>query len=209
MEKDERVPIILKYVKDKDVLDVGCIDHTATQEKRENWLHNKIREKAKSVMGLDNNKKEVKKLQNRYDLIYGDAQTIDLKCKFDCIVAGELIEHLENPGIFLKNMLRHLRSGGYMILTTPNPFYPKNFIKLLNNKSACENSEHTCWFCDDTISQLLRRVGFDNINIYFTNRSKRFFGIGRLPSKIINKKFSSHILIIAYKQLANGACAAE
>ena len=199
MVTDERIPIILKYVKGKEVLDVGCIDHSATNEKKESWLHNKIRKEAKSVVGLDNNEKEIKKLQNKYDFICGDAQTIDLKRKFDCIVAGELIEHLENPGIFLKNMLRHLNPHGYIILTTPNPFYALNLIKLLSKKSACENSEHTCWFCDDTLSQLLKRVGFDKMKFHFTSRSKRFFGIGRLPAKIINKKFASHILVIAYK----------
>lgn len=198
MVKDERVPIILNYAFGKEVLDVGCANHISTKEQAEDWLHRKICKVAGSVTGLDNNEVEVKKLENKYNVICGDAQTIDLKRKFDCVVAGELIEHLENPGLFLRNMLKHLKLNGYLVLTTPNPFYLHTLLNVLKKKPACENGEHTCWFCDTTITHLLKMAGFDNIRICFTNRSRRF--IGRLPSIILNKRFSSNILVIAQRK---------
>lgn len=198
MLRDERIPIILGYTKGKDVLDIGCVDHEASKENSDEWLHKKICDTAKSVLGLDNNEKEAKKLQPRYNIVCANAQTVDLGRKFDCIVAGELLEHLENPGIFLENMKRHLRTGGCIILTTPNPFYPVNFFHILMRRSPCPNPEHTCWFCDMTIYQLLKRAGFDNINIYFTNKSKHIWG--RLPCKVLkNGRLASNIVAVASK----------
>lgn len=49
---------------------------------------------------------------------------------FDTVVAGELIEHLENPIQFLRDSRCLLRKGGTLILSTPNPYYPP--IILLN-----------------------------------------------------------------------------
>ncbi len=40
--------------------------------------------------------------------------------KFALITAIELVEHLENPGAFFQNVGCHLRSDGYLLLTTPN-----------------------------------------------------------------------------------------
>lgn len=40
--------------------------------------------------------------------------------KFGLITAIEVIEHLENTGIFLRNISTHLTEKGYFLLTTPN-----------------------------------------------------------------------------------------
>jgi SAM-dependent methyltransferase len=49
---------------------------------------------------------------------------------FDTIVAGEFIEHLEQPVEFLRDSRSLLRTGGTLVLSTPNPYYPP--IILLN-----------------------------------------------------------------------------
>lgn len=199
MERDERFRVILGLVKDKNVLDVGCIDYMAKMQYTDDWLHKKIGTQAKSVIGLDVAEEEVKKLKKSYNIICGDAQTISLEKQFDCIVVGELIEHLENPGLFLKNMLKHLNPGGNIIITTPNPFYPKRIIEILFLKKQDVNPQHTCWYCDITLSQLLNRIGFKKIEVHYTNSSKALGGIGRLPSKLFRKRFSTHILVVGYK----------
>lgn len=70
---------------------------------------------------------------------------------------------------------------------------------ILLNKPLWGNPEHICWFDGITLSQLLKRVGFDNIRLHFINKSKKIWGIGKLPAKIINKRFAGHILAIAHK----------
>jgi SAM-dependent methyltransferase len=49
---------------------------------------------------------------------------------FDTVIAGEIIEHLEQPVLFLRNCRRLLKPSGRLVLTTPNPYYPP--IILLN-----------------------------------------------------------------------------
>ncbi|HKU68483.1 MAG TPA: class I SAM-dependent methyltransferase [Candidatus Baltobacteraceae bacterium] len=39
---------------------------------------------------------------------------------FDCVVFGEVIEHLVDPDAALQNISRVLKAGGHLILTTPN-----------------------------------------------------------------------------------------
>ena len=43
---------------------------------------------------------------------------------FDTVLAGELIEHLENHLKFLRDCRRLLRLGGRLIVSTPNPYFP-------------------------------------------------------------------------------------
>lgn len=43
-----------------------------------------------------------------------------VKEQFDCVIAEEVIEHLENPWLTLREFNRILREEGTLILTTPN-----------------------------------------------------------------------------------------
>ncbi|NDF71328.1 MAG: methyltransferase domain-containing protein, partial [Betaproteobacteria bacterium] len=42
--------------------------------------------------------------------------------RFDCIFAGDVIEHVNDPVAFLVFAKRHLKESGSLLLTTPNPF---------------------------------------------------------------------------------------
>ena len=53
----------------------------------------------------------------------------EMRGGFDCLVATELIEHLENPRHFLRQCFSALRPGGLLLLSTPNVDSP--FSKAL------------------------------------------------------------------------------
>ena len=83
------------YVRGKDVLDVGCVDHTATLEATDTWLHKHIVRSATSAVGLDLLESEAAKLREKgYDIRSGDACSVSLDQTFDVVVAGEIIEHV-------------------------------------------------------------------------------------------------------------------
>lgn len=54
---------------------------------------------------------------------------------FDLILLGEVFEHILNsPTGLLRNILRLLRPGGMLILTTPNPSTFMNAVRLLRDR---------------------------------------------------------------------------
>jgi SAM-dependent methyltransferase len=51
--------------------------------------------------------------------------------KFDCVVALEIIEHLENPRHLLRQCFKALRPGGLLILSTPNIEQPISLAQFV------------------------------------------------------------------------------
>ncbi len=101
----ERIQL-LKFLGGK-ILDIGC-----------NYgnFHAHVCERG-DVYGLDievnNNYKE--------KMARGDATQLPFKNdSFDCVFAGEIIEHLTNPARLLREIERVLRTDGVAVVTTPN-----------------------------------------------------------------------------------------
>ena len=105
----------------------------------------------------------------------GDVHVVDLGRQFDTIIAGEIIEHLDNPGQFLCNMHRHLKPGGRLVVSTPNPFYAKQRGKIWRRRLPQVHEEHTCWFDPITLNHLLNRSGFRTLESYWINPPGQFF----------------------------------
>lgn len=68
-----------------------------------------------------------------FDVAVGDVQTAlpYEPAMFDCVVFGEVIEHLVDPDAALVEIARTLRTGGLLVLTTPNLASWFNRILLL------------------------------------------------------------------------------
>lgn len=47
------------------------------------------------------------------------------------IVFLEVLEHLSNPELGIRNIANHIEKGGYMVLTTPNPLSAESKLTLL------------------------------------------------------------------------------
>src|ERR1041384_1850702 len=122
----DRFPIIERHIKSGSVLDLGCVDsrparHSAAVriEYKPNLLFRRIVEVNKDTLGIDIDAEGVAVLKSLgYQAAVGDVETMALPRQFDTIIAGELIEHLENPGLFLRNMRRHLKPTGLLIIST-------------------------------------------------------------------------------------------
>lgn len=201
MNNVKRDRIILKLCKNKNVLDIGCVDHAADAEKHDFWLHKKIKKVAKSLTGLDYEKAELEKLNKKgYNIKYGDAENFNLKKKFDVIVAGELIEHLFNVGNFLDSVKKHMNKNSILIMTTPNAFAYRRMIGSLLLGSLGENREHVAYYSDTVMKQLLIRKGFKNIKIeYLPAGDIRFVrrNIEKVLDFFLRKSNRTVLLVIA------------
>lgn len=172
--KETILTTIEPYIFEKKVLDVGCVEHELERiHKKKYWVHDFIREHAKEVIGIDILKKECDVLRGRgYDIVCQNAESFHfLPIKFDVIFAGELIEHLSNPGLFLERCLLHLKKDGLLIMTTPSAYSTKVVFSCVRLKTSDPdvNSEHTCWYSPTTIKELLRRYNFEVTKVIFVD----------------------------------------
>lgn len=169
----ERIQKALAQVKGPRVLHVGACGTTLPQTEfdRSRWLHTALVDSGFSTVGGDINRSALRAMEEQgYEVMYLNAQDIpEHGERFDTIIAGELIEHLENPGLFLTGALRRLQDDGRLVLTTPNAFCPVYLAGYVWKYKKLANPEHTCWLDPQTLEQLLQRSGYRVEELRFVN----------------------------------------
>lgn len=171
---DHKIAFVMKHAEGKDVLDLGCVDHDPQGYQSRFWVHKALKQKAKSLTGMDLSQAGADFLTGHgYRVIQGDAQNFDLNHEFDIIVAGDLIEHLEDFSGFLESCKAHLKPKGSILISSPNPWYWRFIVHAILKKEVPNNPEHTCWICPRTLRQLAGRHGMDVADIEFGSRYAR------------------------------------
>jgi 2-polyprenyl-3-methyl-5-hydroxy-6-metoxy-1,4-benzoquinol methylase len=159
----DRISYIRQLSTGLDVLDVGCtgkkangrIPHPGTT------LHQSIKPVCKSLVGVDVDADGIRLMEQKgFTVLCDDITSMDLKQTFDIILAGEVIEHLLNPGLALQNLGKHLRHNGKLVVTTCNPFYYRQQSKILRHGLIQVHQEHVAWYDPLTISVMLDDSGF-------------------------------------------------
>lgn len=89
---------------------------------------------------------------------------------YDVIVATEVIEHVVDPNLFVENIMKMLKSGGSLILTTPiKDIHPVGTIWETNPAP-----EHLWWFTEKGIEEVGKKnnaaVSFVDFTEYTTNK---------------------------------------
>ncbi len=171
---DHKIQFFVKYSSGKEVLDIGCVHHNPENYRSEYWVHKALCQVARELVGLDLYEEGVEYLRERgFNLICADAQNFDLNRQFDVIVAGDIIEHLEDFHGFFESCKRHLRPSGQILISTPNPWYWRYLVKAALLPEVQANPEHTCWLCPQTLRQLAARHAFEVTEIRFGSRYAR------------------------------------
>lgn len=186
---------IEQYVVNKTVLDLGVVQHSSDKVMTPTWLHRYIADKASECIGVDFESDGITVLSNLgYKVICADVQALDLGREFDVIIAGELIEHLDNFKGFLLSIRKHLKENGRFILTTPNSLFIGYLLSAIRNKLVI-HKQHTCWFDEVTIKQLLNRFGFEVESVIY-------LGSRRWLSLPIPKRTTASTLMIVSKAIS-------
>jgi len=168
---DHKIRFVVQRCAGRHVLDLGCVQHNPRNYESRYWLHKAIASVAASVVGVDIYEEGVRYLRERgFDVVVGDAQRLDLGRTFDVIVAGDLVEHLENLGGFLESCEKHMHAESKLLVSSPNPWYWKNVLKAALSSEVKTNPEHTCWLCPRTLRQLCNRHGLDLGAVVFGSR---------------------------------------
>ena len=170
-------------VRGLDVLDVGCADHDVdNRPSSDRWMHERLSRAARSILGTDILEQECAKLRALgYNVIAEDACTMKLGKTFDVVVAGEIIEHVENPGQLVRNLAAHLRPGGKLILTTPHIHYALHFFEsIFCDPRRRWNSQHCVAFDPFTLRNLVERCGLKVVTCGYVTRSRKLLTLIRM-----------------------------
>jgi len=144
---EERFRLLMKHYKKGKILDVGCFDSPIPI-----WYEDSI--------GVDHGEETIKTLQEVYpeaEFLCADVMHLDFESgTFDYIVAGEIIEHMESPEDFILEMMRLLKQGGTLALSTPNDEHGRTPV----------SDQHKWSFKVEDIKKLLILWGDAEIDIF-------------------------------------------
>jgi len=129
---------------------------------------------AKEVWGVDISAEGIELLRKHGidNIVVGDVEHIDQieelkQQKFDIILATEVLEHLNNPGIFLQRVKKLFSSDTVMIITVPNGLRLTGLGYTLRGYEFV-HPDHNYWFSYKTLETLLEKNGYqiDEMLVY-------------------------------------------
>jgi 2-polyprenyl-3-methyl-5-hydroxy-6-metoxy-1,4-benzoquinol methylase len=177
-----KVKLILKLVEGKTILDVGC---------GSGLLSKTLLAKGFNVTAIDNDYKAVEIAKKKgIDAFVTDINGWQTDLKFDCIILGDVLEHIDDDKSAIKKVYEMLKPHGYTIINVPA--YQVLFGKhdnALGHKRRYSNKE---------LKDKLKEAGF-------TIESIRHWNLLALPITIytkLSKKDYPHEKISNIKMLS-------
>lgn len=186
----------LKFDRLQTVLDVGCgIGHWGQ-------LLASVLPKNVNVTGIDQEKTSLLKaaeraqqqnLSNRFHYQLGDATSLPFSnALFDMVTCQTVLIHLKDPKLGLKEMLRVLKPGGLILVAEPNNFADCAIASNLTQNLTVDEVMHRLKFNlliqrgkkalglgfnseGDLIPGYLTQLGFENIQVYLSDKTMPFF----------------------------------
>lgn len=155
----------------KSVLHVGCSDWPITPDRLTDGtlLHLQLQRASRELVGIDLSEMGIAALRTHgvSNVQVMDAETINLAKKFDVILAGDVLEHMNNPGRFLHRAVSLLGRDGEVIVGVPSALTINN-IKTWLGGGEQVHSDHTFYFSPKTLSALHERFGLLPVKLIFT-----------------------------------------
>jgi hypothetical protein len=178
----DRTGFVTSYIAGKSVVDLGFVDQSRMSSKRElgTWLHASVARVARSAVGIDSDPGGVELARELgYDAYVADCEDRDALAELglqpaDVVVAGEIIEHLDQPGRFLEAVKVLVKDEGALLITTPNACSMTNFASGLMGRELV-NPDHVGWYSWHTLQTLLGRHGW-------ALRDVRYYGFPRVSA---------------------------
>ena len=189
----------------KDVLDIGCA----------NGLFGQILKKRQEcvVTGIEQDSELVNIARVRLDnVISGDIEEIidrESLEEFDCILCGDLLEHLNNPWKVVGALKRHLKKRGLFIASVPNIANWAIIYEMLKGRwdyvpFSILSGTHIRFFTRDSLKELFEDAGYRIKEIYFQGvgvpaEGAKFIGMVKknLPEINVEELKASEIVVIA------------
>lgn len=206
----QRVDFLRHVCRDRDVLHLGCTNWPYREQSQgdDRFVHFALLETAKAVCGLDSDEEGLSALREQGvgHLFRGDLESLHaapIDKTFDVIVAGEVIEHLSNPGLFLKGVQRFMRADTQLVLTTVNAYCGfRSAIYGLRGRGGRQepvHPDHVAYYSRSTLNVLMQRAGLSEELFMFYDIGREHRPHNRWYINIINDT-----IVALMPQLADG-----
>lgn len=178
-----RTEVLLAITKGLRCIHIGCCDHVPLIKekiKTRRWLHGLLEENCKEVLGIDINQDAVDYVNgeqlSREQVYCADVTAEDFiskipKKEYDFVLLGEIVEHVDNPVLFLNLLKKNMDNYGFRgkyIITVPNAFcFMRNPIYAMERE--CINTDHRYWFTPYTIAKVMAQAGIKPEELFFVN----------------------------------------
>jgi hypothetical protein len=165
-----RLDILGNLAKNRNVIHIGFADHLPLIRKKiekGTWLHKRLMDSATVCWGIDIDKELVDYVRDEIGIeevlqcdIVNDAIPNELKgLKWDYMIIGEVLEHIDNPVMFVR-AIREKYKGivGRIIMTVPNAHELLN-VRNVFRGIECINTDHRFWFTPYTLAKIGTAAG--------------------------------------------------
>jgi len=150
--------------KNKKVLDVGCAS---------GYLAFFLKEKGCVVEGVDTDSESIKEAMNYCKAYVLDISKEEIKGKYDVIILGDILEHLEYPDKILSKLKENLNKDGYVVISLPNivNIYPR--LKILfghfdYEETGIFDKTHLKFFTRKSLKELVSNTGYKIERLEYT-----------------------------------------
>lgn len=184
----DRTRYLCDLCRGKRVLHLGCVAWPATEMlyRRGELLHSQLMKVAGQLAGFDIAEEGLDVLRRdgvaqlyQADLLERSefqAAWQRLGWEPEVIVAGELLEHLDLPGAFLRNCSALMAASACLVITVPNAFSIKNYVHALLGREKVA-PDHIAYFSVMNMMELARRTQLDIDELcFFQNHHASFSG---------------------------------
>lgn len=188
----ERPAVLKELAAGKRVIHFGFADHPpliAEKIRSGVWLHNELTRVAAECVGLDINKQAIDFVASEFrigncfefDLLSGAPLPIELsEKKWDVVVIGEVLEHVDNPVDFLiKIKTVFAPNTKQIVITVPNALSFENIMCSMKNIEYI-NTDHRYWFSPYTLVKVASRAGLRAQELRMCGPKRGLGMVGRL-----------------------------
>lgn len=164
----DRVEYLENAVRGRRTTHVGFVDSGcwAYHSQFDKWLHANLDAASSHLVGLDLDTLGVEEAIRRGYEAYAVDCTDDRAVAAlglppaEVIVAGEIIEHLDNSGAFLDGLHSLTTPGGTLVVTTPNSSGLMNAVSAAFAGYEVNHPDHVTLYSCFTLTNLLERHGW-------------------------------------------------
>ncbi len=193
----DRVSFIKQASRGKKVLHLGCTNYPYTQDsiEQEMLLHFDLEKIADEIYGFDFDQAGLDILEKNgsKNMFQADLEKLDdvkLDTTFDVIIAGEMIEHLNNPGLFLQGIKRFMNADTELVITTINAYSAMRFamygLRGKGGEVEPVHPDHVAYYSYKTLKLVVERNDLELKNFCFYEVGKEHRVHLRWYYKLIN-----------------------